>query len=142
MTSDSAQVSRYWDKYRQVLVTNYRDFVLVSQDDDGRPINLESYRLASNEAEFWSKASDPRAFANEHEAPFIEYLNRVMLPGAPVTSPQEVSWFLALYARTAMAGIEGQDAPALTALRAALEEALGVRFEGAKGASGRHLDGC
>lgn len=31
-TADGAQVSRYWGKYRQVLVTNYRDFVLVGQD--------------------------------------------------------------------------------------------------------------
>ena len=29
VTADGPQVSRYWDKYRQVLVTNYRDFVLV-----------------------------------------------------------------------------------------------------------------
>jgi len=106
VTADGPQVSRYWDKYRQVLVTNYRDFVLVGQDEDGRPVKLESYRLASNEAEFWSKASHPRAFANDHEVPFIEYLHRVMLHGTPITSPQEVAWFLASYARTAMARVE------------------------------------
>ena len=133
VTADGSQVSKYWHKYHQVLVTNYRDFVLVGQDDDGRRIILESYRLASNEAEFWSKASHPRTFANEHDVPFIEYLHRVMLHGAPITSPQEVAWFLASYARAAMARVEGQEAPALTSLRSALEEALGLRFEGTRG---------
>jgi hypothetical protein len=39
-TADGEQVSRYWGKYRQVLVTNYRDFVLVGQDSDGEPFPL------------------------------------------------------------------------------------------------------
>ena len=133
VTADGPQVSQYWSKYRQVLVTNYRDFVLLGQDKDGKPFKLESYRLASNEVEFWSKASHQRAFANEHEVPFTEYLRRVMLHGAPITSPQEVAWFLASYARTAMARVEGRDAPALNSLRSALEEALGLKFEGTKG---------
>lgn len=133
VTAQSSQVSRYWDKYRQVLVTNYRDFVLIGQDDTGRPVKLESYRLASNEAEFWAKAAHPRSFANEHEAAFTEYLRRVMLHGAPLTSPQDLAWFLASYARTAKARIEGQELPALASLRSALEEALGLRFEGTRG---------
>ena len=133
LTADGSQVSQYWAKYRQVLVTNYRDFVLVGQDADGKPVKLESYRLASNEAEFWSKANHPSAFANEQEVPFIEYLNRVMLHGAPIASPQEVAWFLASYARTAMARVEAQDTPALATLRSALEGALGLKFEGTKG---------
>lgn len=133
VTADGSQVSRYWDKYRQVLVTNYCEFVLVGQDDAGRPVKLESYRLASDEADFWSKAGHPRTFANEHEIPFIEYLHRVMLHGSPITTPQEVAWFLASYARTAMSKVEAQDAPVLGSLRSALEEALGLKFEGEKG---------
>ena len=31
---------------------NYRDVVLVGQDNDGKPVKLESYQLASNEVEF------------------------------------------------------------------------------------------
>ncbi len=30
--AEGEQVSRYWGRYRQVLVTNYRDFLLVGQD--------------------------------------------------------------------------------------------------------------
>ena len=29
VTAQTQQVSKYWDQYRQVLVTNYRDFVLI-----------------------------------------------------------------------------------------------------------------
>ena len=32
LTADSAQVSRYWERYRLVLVTNTRDFVLLGED--------------------------------------------------------------------------------------------------------------
>jgi len=37
VTADGDQVTRYWGRYRQVLVTNYRDFVLVGQDAAGPP---------------------------------------------------------------------------------------------------------
>ena len=36
LTAESDQVSRYWDRYRLVLVTNLRDFVLVGADGEGR----------------------------------------------------------------------------------------------------------
>jgi hypothetical protein len=29
VTAEAKQVTKYWNRYRQVLVTNYRDFVLV-----------------------------------------------------------------------------------------------------------------
>ena len=35
LTAGSTQVSRYWSRYRLVLVTNYRDFVLVGEDAPG-----------------------------------------------------------------------------------------------------------
>jgi hypothetical protein len=43
------QVSKYWNKYRQVLVTNYRGFVLIGQDVNGQPTTLETYQLAKDE---------------------------------------------------------------------------------------------
>src|ERR1035437_9284901 len=57
ITAEGEQVSKYRGRYNQVLVTNYRDFVLVGRDPEGCQIKLETYRLASVEAEFWS---DPR----------------------------------------------------------------------------------
>ena len=56
-----------------------------------------------------------------------------MLSAAPLAAPEDVAWFLASYARDARARIEGADLPALTAVREALEEALGMKFEGEKG---------
>ena len=59
VTADGEQVSRYWGKYRQVLVTNYRDFVLVGQDAEGKFAKLESFRLADSEKAFWAAAAHP-----------------------------------------------------------------------------------
>jgi len=44
ITAAGEQVTRYWGRYRQVLVANYRDFVLVGQDPSGQPAKLETYR--------------------------------------------------------------------------------------------------
>src|SRR6266496_897297 len=133
ITADGKQVSRYWDRYGQVLVTNYRDFVLVGRDADGHPAKLETYRLAENESVFWEAAQHPRRFAEVHGERFTEYLKRVMLHAAPLASPADVAWFLASYARDAKARIEHAELPALATVRAALEEALGLKFEGEKG---------
>ncbi|MDI6783896.1 MAG: DNA methyltransferase, partial [bacterium] len=83
VTADSEQVTRYWERYQQVLVTNYRDFVLVGRDSEGKPTKLESYRLAENEQDFWTES--PRRIAEIHDKRFIEYLKRVMLHAAPLT---------------------------------------------------------
>ena len=133
LVAESNQVSKYWDKYRQVLVTSYRDFLLIGQDSEGRPVKLEAYRLAESESAFWDAAATPRTLAKMHSERFIEYLKRVMLHAAPLASPQDVAWFLSSYARDAKARIEGIDLPGLMAIREALEEALGLKFEEIKG---------
>lgn len=134
----SEQVKKYLQKYGLVLVTNYRDFLLVSQEANGTIKELERYTLAASAPEFWQKAVDKTVFAREHEARFVEYLKRVMQHNAPLSNPQEVAWFLASYARDAKARVETADSPALDKLREALEEALGIRFEGEKGANFFH----
>jgi hypothetical protein len=76
VTADSTQVTNYWNKYRQVLVTNYRDFVLVAQDEaTGKPIKRETFRLAASERAFWSAAA--------HPANLVACLKRVMLHATP-----------------------------------------------------------
>lgn len=133
VTVGSAQVSRYLQTYGLVLVTTYREFVLLGKDDAGNPVRLESYCLADNEAEFWSLTLQPRKAAELHGVRLAEYLARAMLHAAPVTRPEDVAWFLASYARDAKARIESVKLPALAAVRGALEEALGLKFEGEKG---------
>lgn len=134
LTADSTQVSKYWKAYRQVLVTNFRDFLLIGADAEGNPVKLEHYRLAANEDAFWTAASYPRAVADEQGDAFIEFLKRVMLHAASLAAPKDVAWFLASYAREALRRVEKKsDVPALVAIRSALEEALAIEFEDQKG---------
>ena len=130
-----AQVSRYWGRYRLVLVTNTRDFVLVGEDPAGRPAKLETFRLAANAEEFTQRLESPRTFAHEVGAGLGEYLCRALAHRARLSEPRDLAWLLASHARDALARVEAAgDAPSLAAVRTALEEALGVRFEGARGA--------
>jgi hypothetical protein len=133
LTAEGEQVTRYWGKYRQVLVTNYRDFVLVGPDAEGRPAKLESFRVAENERAFWAATAHPRALAEKSGIRFEEYILRVMRHAAQLVAPEDVAWFLASYARDARARIQAVDLPALATVRTALEEALGLKFEGEKG---------
>jgi hypothetical protein len=131
--AESKQVKEYWSRYRQVLVTNYRDFLLVGADAEGNRAILETYRLARDEQDFWRKAAHPRAAADRQGESFEEFLKRVMLYQASLATPRDLAWFLASYAREAKFRIETGELPALAGIRAALEEALGLRFEGARG---------
>ena len=135
LTAGSAQVSRYRGRYGLVLATNLRDFVLVGEDAAGRPAKLEAFRLAESAEEFWRKMEKPRAFAREVGAGLGEYLARALSHRAALAEPKDLAWLLASYARDGLARVEAAgDAPSLGAVRSALEEALGVRFEGDRGA--------
>ncbi len=134
LTAQGDQVSRYWGRYRLVLVSNLRDFVLVGEDAAGRPAKLETFRLADRADDFWRKVERPRAFAREAGAGLGEYLARALSHRAALAEPKDLAWLLASYARDGLARVEAAgDAPALATVRAALEDALGVRFEGARG---------
>ena len=129
----SEQVERYWKRYGMVLVTNFRAFALVGKDADGRPRELETFELAPDEAGFWALAAHPRKTADERGEQMLEYLKRVLLHNAPLAAPQDVAGLLASYAHDARLRVERADLPALASLRQALEQALGLRFEGGKG---------
>jgi len=134
LTAASPQVSRYWSRYRLVLVTNTRDFILVGEDTTGQPATLETFRLADSAETFNRSLETPRAFAREAGTGLGEYLARALSHRARLTDPKDVAWLLASYARDALARVEAaDDAPQLTAVRAALEEALGTHFEGERG---------
>ena len=136
LTADSAQVSRYWTRYRLVLVTNTRDFVLLGEDAAGNPTRLETFRLARTQDEFESRLETPRAFAREVGPALGEYLCRALSHRATLVEPRDLAWLLASYARDGLARVEAAgDAPSLRTVRTALEEALGVRFEGDRGAA-------
>ncbi len=135
LTAAGDQVSRYWGRYGLVLVTNTRDFVLVGEDAAGQPAKLETLRLADSAEEFDRRLETPRAFAGEIGAGLGEYLCRALSHRARLAEPKDLAWLLASHARDALARVEAAGAaPSLEAVRAALEEALGVRFEGERGA--------
>ena len=128
------QVARYRNRYRLVLATNLREFALAGLDADGGEATLERFCLADDEAEFFRRLEKPRAFARETGAGLGEYLRRVLSHRAALTEPRDLAWLLASYARDGLARVEAAgDEPSLGAVRSALEEALGVRFEGEKG---------
>ena len=136
LTAESDQVAGYWQGYRQVLVTNARDFVFVGEDAAGHPVRLESLRLADSASQFDAKLEHPRAFANEVGPGLGEYLTRVLSHAASLAEPRDVAWLLASYARDGLARVErAGDATSLATLREALEESLGVKFEGDRGAA-------
>ena len=136
LTAESDQVAGYWQGYRQVLVTNARDFVLVGEDAAGQPVSLESFRLAGSAEEFDARLNQPRVFANEVGPGLGEYLTRVLSHAASLAEPRDVAWLLASYARDSLARVErAGDATSLATLRQALEDSLGVKFEGDRGAA-------
>ena len=135
LTAAGGQVSRYRGRYRLVLVTNTRAFVLVGEDAAGRAVRLETFRLADDADDFRRKLEKPRAFAREVGAGLGEYLCRALSHRAALAEPKDLAWLLASYARDGLARVEAAgSAPSLEAVRKALEEALGVRFEGERGA--------
>ncbi len=135
LTAAGDQVSRYWARYRLVLVTSTRDFVLLGEDAAGRPAKLETFRLADSAEDFRRKLERPRAFARAAGPGLGEYLARALSHRATLAEPKDLAWLLASYARDGLARVEAAgDAPALATVRAALEDALGVRFEGDRGA--------
>ena len=136
ITAEGSQVSQYWSHYRLVLVTNTHDFVLLGEDAQGQPTKLETFRLAGSAGEFEQRLQHPRAFARDVGPAFGEYLCRALSHRARLSEPRDLAWLLASYARDGLARVEAAgDASSLTAVRSALEEALGVKFEGERGAA-------
>lgn len=127
------QVSKYLATYGLVLVTNLRDFLLVG-NVKGKLAHLERFTVAADEKEFWKAVANPAKLVAELGPSLKEYLLRVLLQKAPLTAPRDVAWFLASYARDAKLRIESKaDLPGLASLRAALEQALGLTFDGEDG---------
>ena len=132
-TVKGEQATKYFDRYRLVLVTNYREFRLIGEDDAGRSVEREFFSLAADELAFWSLAAHPIKAAVEQGVHFGEFLLRVMMNAASLWKPEDVAWFLASYARDGLVTLAEKDASSLAPLRTALEAALGIKFEGGKG---------
>lgn len=126
LLSRSKQAIGYGGAYRHVLLTNLREFSLMDYSD-GSPKTVESFTLAKSERELWQLCAAPgpaKAMADR----FAEFLRRVLRTPAPLAEPEDLAWFLASYAREALAEIEHLDIPGLSDVAVHLEAALGVGF--------------
>ncbi len=134
LTARSEQVSRYLGHYQLVLVTNLRSFVLVGPDGTGSHAKLESFTLAEAVDEFWRRVEEPRDFAHKVGMSLGEYLARALSQQATLAEPKDLAWLLASYARDGLDRITAAgNGESLLAVRSAMEEALGIRFEGERG---------
>ena len=127
---ESEQTRRYLGGYGLVLATNYRAFALLQKDGDGALRVVERRELAASEAEFWEA---PTSELLARAVSVCEFLRRAMMHRAPISTAKELARWLASYAREAMRALEAQGADAVADLRASLENALDVKFDGDDG---------
>ena len=132
--STPTQLTKYFDAYGLVLVTNLRAFQLVGRGVDGQATRLEAFKVADTATDFWTLVKTPADSAKTVGLAFIEYLRRAMTQNVALVQPKDVAWFLASYARDALARVDAAgDLPALKTVRTALEDALGITFDEEKG---------
>ena len=125
----SDQVARrYLPAYGLVLATNLWQFRLVQADGSV----FESFDLAANEAGFWALLRSTRP--DTLRVRFGDFLQRCLLTRAPLSKPADLAFFLASYARDALARLtERADLPGLRTLRNGMQQALGITFDGRDG---------
>ena len=98
-TAKSLQATKYFDLYRLVLITNYREFRLIGEDKIGKPIELDRYTLAKDEATFWNMTAHTGPAAHAHAVHFDEFLRRVMMTKAPLMKAEDIARFLTGFSR-------------------------------------------
>jgi hypothetical protein len=130
--AEGGQVRRYAERYGQVLVTNYREFLLVARDPGGIR-HLEYFELAADPSAFWTATGRPRAGRDGLHKELVDFLKRVMLWPAAIREPSDLAWILASYAREGLRRVEGSHLGTLMQVREGLENALGVEFRGERG---------
>ena len=57
-TATTGQITKYWSRYKLVLVTNLRDWLLLGERG-GQRVTLERFSLANDEVGFWTLAGQP-----------------------------------------------------------------------------------
>lgn len=131
-TADGRQVARYWKHYGCVLVTNYRDFLLVVKEPGQAQPRVEGrYQLADDEPAFWR--ASPHTLAKQHGEGLLDFLTGVMTRTMPIARPADLAADLARHAREAKRRLAEHDISAIEPLQKAMEQALGLHFQGNEG---------
>ncbi len=125
------QITKYLRVAPAVLITTYREFLLVTRDAQGRTQIGPFYSLAPDKNTFWE--TPVANLVRNHETRFREYLSQVLQYSGPIYSAEELALVLARYAAEALARVQAQTTRALNPLRTAMTEALGITFLGDKG---------
>lgn len=134
-TATTGQITKYWDRYKLILVTNLRDWLLLGERN-GQRVTLERFSLAANEAAFWALAKHPGKAQTDLGEAFQDFLARVLQHNAPLADPKDLAFLLASYAREARHRVEHATETAakqLEALQQSLESSLGVTFNANEG---------
>ncbi|MES2393646.1 MAG: type ISP restriction/modification enzyme, partial [Acidobacteriota bacterium] len=71
--------------------------------------------------------------AEQHKDTLPDYLTRVLMYKVPIERPKDLAWLLASYAREARARAATHPLAAFDGVKSALQESLGITFEGDKG---------
>src|SRR5207245_5834839 len=115
-TADGKQVSKYWNHYGCVLVTNYRDFLVVAREGNSTKPKVEArYQLATDSQSFWS--TRPATLSSAHEHALVDFLRGALTRSAPITRPDQLADDLARHAREARRRLEHHDTSALEPLQ-------------------------
>ncbi len=126
----SDQVRGYLQDFGLCLITNYRQFRLLDLHN-GEPRILESYDLALTESELWT--APLAALVRQHSTTLPDFLARALTRRVPLEKPKDLAWLLASYAREARARAETHRLDVFEAVKSALQDSLGITFEGDKG---------
>jgi hypothetical protein len=129
--AQSQQVLGYLRDFGLVLITNYHQFCLLRLTPPGTAQTFESYDLALTAEAFWN--TPIHELAEQHQQTLPDYLSRVLLYKVPIEKPKDLAWLLASYAREARARAATHPLAAFDGVKSALQESLGITFEGDKG---------
>ncbi len=128
------QVRKYLDRSGLVLVTNYWDFLVVTQNQDGTPRFGDRFQLTPSAKAFRGVLAAPSSLADDDASGLIDFLRRTLLRKATLADPRDVADLLANYARDARRRVDRKGGlTGLVTLRRSLETALGISFEGERG---------
>lgn len=128
--TNEPQIVHYLQQYGLVLITNLREFRLLQLTPAGTVESPERYILAATPVALWSA---PLALFARHSDLLPDFLARVMLYRAPLTQPKDLAWLLGSYAREARARAEEHPLGSFHTVKIALQESLGMQFEGERG---------
>ncbi len=128
--AQSEQVRRYLREYGLCLITNYHQFQLVELRQ-GHPSVMESYDLTRTADDLWNLPI--AALARRHAETLPDFLARVLTRKVPLEKPKDIAELLASYAREARERAAEHPIVAFDGVKSALQESLGITFEGEKG---------